>query len=154
MDDTSKICDDDINAEEIMQKIRERILCKKFSVEVSCHPDVSVPPNCCGGPGAGLSEPLLHDLSTVNSSWIFVILITASAPTTNIPGKYSLKDGNSFMVKYSDMWILSFPVRPGSMQARSGFLSRCSNVLQNLKKNLKTQYPVWNQKQIKRSKTH
>ena len=68
-DNTTKICDEDINAEEIMQKIRERILCKKSSVEVSCHPDVSVPPNCCGGPGAGFAESLQGDFSIVNSSW-------------------------------------------------------------------------------------
>ena len=64
-----KICNDDINAEEIMQKIREKIYHRKTSDEISQEPDALSSSICSEETRAGLSEPVRNDLASVNSTW-------------------------------------------------------------------------------------
>ena len=68
-DKTNEICNDDINAEEIMQKIRDKIYRIKTSGEISHDPDAIDSSLYNGRPCPELSEPLQRDLSSVNSTW-------------------------------------------------------------------------------------
>jgi O-antigen chain-terminating methyltransferase len=60
---------DEIDAEEIMQKIREKIYCRKTGGEISRDPDALILSLCSGETIAGLDESLQRDLSVVNSIW-------------------------------------------------------------------------------------
>jgi len=62
-------CDDNINAEEIMQKIRERIYRSKISGEMPQDPYVLISSFYLGENAEGLPESVKQDLSSVNSSW-------------------------------------------------------------------------------------
>lgn len=62
------IYDDEINAEEIMQKIREKVFLRKTG-EISQDPDESILSFLSERTGGELNEQLQHDLASVNSSW-------------------------------------------------------------------------------------
>jgi O-antigen chain-terminating methyltransferase len=64
-----EINNDDINAEEIMQKIREKINRKKTSDEVSPDPDAIISSLHSGENSMGSTDSFKQDLSSVNSLW-------------------------------------------------------------------------------------
>ena len=64
-----EIYHEDINAEEIMQKIREKIYRRKTSDEMSPDPDALISSLNSGENSAGLPESFKQDLSSVSSTW-------------------------------------------------------------------------------------
>ena len=68
-DNTIEIRDDEINVEEIMQKIRENIRRRQAAGELP--PDIATPiePSLCASTGSNIDALLQHDLLYINSNW-------------------------------------------------------------------------------------
>ena len=62
-------CNDDINAEEIMQKIRENHRRRQAGAYIPADSEILIISPNCGEICAGWSEPVKHDLASVNSTW-------------------------------------------------------------------------------------
>jgi O-antigen chain-terminating methyltransferase len=68
-DNTIEIRDDEINVEEIMQKIRENVQRRQAAGELPPEPDTLISFPCCPESHAESGESCQNDLATINSLW-------------------------------------------------------------------------------------